>query len=526
MKNNSTKSTSTEEVIPIGAPQENYPRFWFRLLEIFPGACIWTAIILPFVLSVKYPLAVSNFIIMFDVYWHMNSLSYGKTLILGYTRLKKCMNTNWMAKLKSTEKLSDEELKEKNWLKWKDIYQTVILATYKEDIAILDASIQSILDADYPNDKIIFVLATEERDAENARIIGQKLKEKYGNRFYKFLITEHPDGIVGEVKAKGANATWAAKILIDEVTKDGIELDNIIVSTADADSRMNTQYFSRLTYLYITTPDRTRCGYQPISMYFNNIWDTPMISRVMAFGTTFWALIQSVREYRLVTFATHAMSLKTLKEMNFWCTSIVNEDSRQFYRAFFRYEGNFRSVPMYMPVYMDAVNVGELKQTLKNLYLQQQRWAYGVEHFPYIVLESIKHKTIPILNRLSLIWRVWQGSFSWATTSFFITVVGWLPLLLNNSFRDDVIASNFPLVTKSLLSLTWLGLAVSSSITIAILPEKPNQKNKLHLYTMVLQWLLVPITSIFFGALPGIDAQTRLMFGKYLGFRVTEKKIV
>jgi hypothetical protein len=40
---------------------------------------------------------------------------------------------------------------------------------------------------------------------------------------------------------------------------------------------------------------------------------------------------------------------------------------------------------------------------------------------------------------------------------------------------------------------------------------------------MYLQWIFIPFVAIFLGALPAIEAQTRLLFGKYLGFWVTPK---
>jgi len=38
------------------------------------------------------------------------------------------------------------------------------------------------------------------------------------------------------------------------------------------------------------------------------------------------------------------------------------------------------------------------------------------------------------------------------------------------------------------------------------------------------EFVLLPIVGFFFSALPGLDAHTRLMMGRYLEYRVTEKK--
>jgi len=55
------------------------------------------------------------------------------------------------------------------------------------------------------------------------------------------------------------------------------------------------------------------------------------------------------------------------------------------------------------------------------------------------------------------------------------------------------------------------------------LPPRPAGTRVHAYFTMLIQWALLPITLIIFGSIPAIDAQTRLMLGKYLGFHVTAK---
>ena len=68
-----------------------------------------------------------------------------------------------------------------------------------------------------------------------------------------------------------------------------------------------------------------------------------------------------------------------------------------------------------------------------------------------------------------------------------------------------------------------VGLVTSAIISMQLLPPRPAHYGKLRTASMILQWVLVPVTIILFGSIPALDAQTRLMLGKYMGFWITPK---
>lgn len=491
---------------------------FIRFLEIFPGAVMWLAFIAPFVLSVVAPAIVATYVLIFDLFWLYKSIIMGGNLVWSYRRMHHDMRVDWREKCQNIEK-------DPVYLNPRDIYQAVIFAISKEDIETVLSSVEALLNSDFPVKKIILVLATEKRYSENGQFIIKTITEKYEKHFLKIISTIHPD-ILGEVKAKGANVKWAAQHLVKFAIDQNISYENIIVTTADADTRFHAKYLACLTYEYITNPNRDRRSFQPIPLYSNNIWHAPFFSRVISFGNSFWQLIEASRPWRLINFSTHAMSLKTLVEIDFWDVTVVNEDSRQFWRAYFKFDGDHEVVPLFIPVYMDAVLSGTYWQTIKNQYLQKRRWYYGVEHFPYVVASSIENKKIPFWDKTVKIYRLFEGNFSLATSSMYIMVVAWLPLFFGSGFRNTVLAQNLPIIIRVLLSLTWIGLVISVCISILLLPPKPRGFGRRKSLEMVLQWICIPITAIVFSSLPAIDAQTRLMLGKYMTFWVTEKKAI
>lgn len=486
-----------------------------RLFEILPGSIAWFMLILPVMLSIWAPRALAIYMIFFLCYWLVRTFGMSGRLIWGYTNYKRDMAFNWRNSL--------DELVPKD--DWKKIYHLVIVPEYKEDISILRSSIESVIKSDYPMDHIVYVLATEERDKENAIRDAAILKKEYGSKVMDYIAIMHPDNIPGEVKGKGPNLVWAGKAMVSYFEKRKIPFENVIVTNMDADSVMDRQYLPCLTQKYVTDPDPIHKSFQPLPMYFNNIWDVPMPMRLIAMGSSFWQLVVATRPSRLKNFSSHAQGLEALVQVDFWSTTSIVEDGHQFWRSYYKFNGRYEVVPMYTPIYMDAVLADDLKDTLHEQYLQKRRWSWGVSDIPYVMEHTFGNKKIPFFDRWANALILWEAHLSWSTTSLILATSSWLPLALNPGFRSTVLAFNFPIIYSRLLMIAWIGMIVTLVISTLLVPPRRGKKPKGRL---LLDWVLtpfiMPVSTILFSSIPALESQTRLMLGKYLDvFRVTKK---
>src|SRR3989344_4415248 len=285
--------------------------FLVRGLEILPGTLTWVTLLGSPILSYFYPGAVAIYIILFDLYWLLKGANVAIHLMHSYHTLRVHNGVDWLdwlnrlwtsredfvnhlkheyggAQKMLTRNLYESSLERMNKLPldrnfdWKRIYHLILLPTVSEDFEVLDQSIGSCANADYPSDKMIFVLSYEERGGEVAVQNAQRLQEKYHNKIYKFLSVQHPDGLEGEEKVKGANITFGAKTALKLIEELGIPLEDIVVSGFDSDTTVSKNYFAHLTFNFITALKPHRTSYQPLPMFHNNIWDTPAIARVIA----------------------------------------------------------------------------------------------------------------------------------------------------------------------------------------------------------------------------------------------------
>lgn len=524
-----------------------------RMWEILPGMQFWFVFFGSILLSYYRPVWAALFIICFDLYWVLKAVNVATHLFSAYRKFTFIVTVDWLnylSKLTDHEKFlfflndqlknskSNSEksffhreivrlknldlniLPNKNFL---DYYQVILIPFIDESFEVLDSTFKAITSCNYPKQKMIMLLATEERAGEAGQITARKLKEKYESDFFKFFISCHPDGLEGEIKGKSANASFAVQYILPELEKLNINSDKVLVSNFDSDTIIHPQYFARLMYEFLTSAKPYHSSYQPIAVYNNNIWDTPALIRVVSVSNSFWQFTESSRPDRLRTFSSHTMTLKALKEVGFWKKDIVNEDGYIFWQCYLHYKGDYQVVPLFIPISLDTCLAETTYQTLINQYKQKRRWAYNVEYYPHLIMPLIKNKA-PFWDRMYKLFQYVEGNFNWATASILISSLGWLPLFLGgDSFNQSVIGHNLPVVTKTLMTIATCFLILSVYINLILLPPRPAKYSAWRSVMMYLQWFLVPITSVVFGSLPAVEAQTRLMFGKYLEFWVTPK---
>lgn len=479
---------------------------------MFPGLLSLGTLLGAVFLSWRFPLAASFLVIIFSFYWISRTIYLSFHLRAGYKKMKEHVKEDWVKKLSS---IPD----------WRKIHHLVIVPTYRESLEILRGTLLSISYSDYPKEKFMVVLGMEKSQGKEGQEKAALLEKEFKDMFGEFLVTFHPEHLEGEIPGKGSNESWACKEAREKlVRKLKIRDENVIVTSLDADTVVLPAYFSCLTYHYLREKDPTHASFQPIPLFLNNVWQAPAFSQIFSFSATFWHTMNQERPEKLITFSSHSMSLKALVDVGFKQTNVVSDDSRIFWQCLLRYDGDYRVVPLYFPISMDANAAPTFLQTLLNMYKQQRRWAYGVADIPYFLFGFLKNRKIPLHRKLSLGMELIEGHWSWATSSLILFLFGWLPVALGQGeFSQSLLSYNLPRLTSTMLTLAMVGLAWSIVISIQLLPPRPRSYPVLRLFIFAFQWFLFPLTMIFFTAFPALDAQLRLLFGRYMGFWPTPK---
>lgn len=524
----------------IEIPQPQDRDFKYRLFEILPGVLTWIILTLPITLSLIDPRLAAYFILLYLLLWFARVVALNIRSFQAWRIMNEHKKLNWHSLNHDLEVLAPLSHDAPTWhsrnikrvsahilppkrIKPSQVYHAVIICFWDESIEVLEPTIKSIVDANYEPKKLILILAYEQRGGEEVEAIASALIKKYGRHFYHDEAVMHPWPMLGEVIGKGGNATHAGRQLQKVLAKKGIEPLHVLVTTLDADNRPDKEYFGALTYTYCSTEEPLNASYQPIPMFLNNIWDAPAPMRVVATGNSMWNLVLSLRPHLLRNFSSHAQPMAALIETDFWSTRTIVEDGHQYWRTWFCFDGKHDVYPIYVPIYQDVVLTDKYIRTLKAQFLQVRRWAWGASDIAYVANQGFfKRNHIPKLRIMSKFFRLLEGHLSWSTAPLILLGAALVPFFL---YPQTYLGNQLPQVASRLQTVAMLGILVTLFISMKTLPPKPIRYKHRRTIWMLAQWIYLPLVSIIYSSFAAIYSQTRLMFGWYLGFIVTEKAV-
>jgi hypothetical protein len=524
----------------IEIPQPEDRDWRYRTFEILPGALTWIILALPIVLGFISAPAAAYFIIAYLLLWFTRTIGLISRSLMGWKQVKQHKKMPWKDLNRDLDILQPKTRNAPSWhnrnlervrqyipehsrIKPSEVIHAVFIAFWNESREVLEPTVKSVLDANYDSKKIILILAYEERGGPAIEKTAKDLLNEYGHHFYHSMAVKHPWPMVGEVIGKGGNVTFAArqlKVYLDKVKIDPLR---VLVTTLDADNRPDKEYFGALTYTYCSTEEPKHASYQPVTMYTNNIWDAPAPMRVIATGNSFWNIVLSLRPHMLRNFSAHSQPMAALIETDFWSVRTIVEDGHQYWRTWFRYDGNHEVYPIYTPIYQDAVFTEKYSKTLKMQFIQLRRWAWGVSDIAYVANQGFfKKNRIPKYKVISKFMRLLEGHINWSTAPPILLFGAFAPFLLH---PQTYIGNELPQFASALQRVATVGIVVMLYISFKSLPPKPERYKRHRSIWMVIQWIYLPVTSLIYSSFAAIYSQTRLMFGWYLGFVITEKAV-
>jgi hypothetical protein len=443
-----------------------------------------------------------------------------------------------------------KQIQNSKYIEPKNIINVCVFATYNESTNVLKKSLICLKESSWNLSNLIIIVSQEARNgAMNNSTLREKIAEedfvncvyldelnsykdvKIADNKLNVYFTEHPDGIIGEIKGKASNEDWGARKGSQLLDEKHIDPEMVLVTSLDADSHISKYFFHNLAYKYCLTLDRARAGFQPVHVYSNNFFDIGLFPRQIATQTTLYNMTTLTLDGEIYFFAIYSVPLTVLRDVDYWVKEIIAEDYLLFIKCLTYYKGDFRIVSHYGLFEGDAIEAEDYIEEIVYQYKQLQRWAWGgVEGFPYLIKRLFltkESKQIPLKTKLKWAYYKFSNHFFWVTTPLIFSVGPLLPgIIYGENFKSSTVAQNVSTFSIFFIWISFIFTSVFMFLTIKFLgrkAKKDKQLNFIELSKILIQFAVSPIIYGFM-ALPALDAQARGFLGKYMGYWVTPKK--
>lgn len=407
-------------------------------------------------------------------------------------------------------------------MNWHELQHITIIPHVKEPEHILRETLDHLVAQDFPKEQINVVLAAEERDPEGFPL-SQKLAAEYGEIFNNVWVSNHILDTEIETVGKSSNMKAGGLMAFEKVKELGWDLKKTLVTSCDADSKLPEEYFAYVSYEYVTRTEPEYKYYTAAMIFYNNIWRLPFYARVKNSMSTLYNAARLVRTDKLVPFSTYTTSFWMIKEIGFWTPWVTPEDFHLFFKGLLKFGHKVAAVPIYLRIMSDAAEGQTHMDTIRNNYKQERRWAWGISDDGWILMNLIrnwnKHDFITHYRGLHA---VFDHVIS-PVMGVLLIIGGNIPPLLNPDFGTTVLGASLPQVSSSIITLSLGFMILLVLLDVLFKPKRPGRFTITKVIVQLLEWIAMPIASLVLAVLPGLEANTRLLFGKHLEYYVTKK---
>lgn len=553
-----------------------------RFYEKIPGVLSLAVMLLPLVGAIFFPVPTAYFIIVFNVYFLYKSISFFVLLIIAVVKIRTSENINWKNKVDeiinptegkeklkeelrniTAEKFSDnkrrlykdktipkfldkfafslEKRKIQNYLREqiekleyleeqglyydpRELHHVIMIPHWKEPYSVLEDTVIALSKQSFNTKQITILLAAEARDEDGVEM-SEKLKAKYKHLFEDIWVSSHvmqDDDIIG----KSSNMAWAGKHAFQEIAKKGWDLKYVTMTSCDADSLLHPEHFSRISHEYAIREDAHYKFYTGAVIFYSNIWRLKFYARVKNSISSLGNMMNQVRTDKLIPFSTYTTSFWLIDQIGYWTPWVTPEDYHVFFKSLFKFPDKVSTIPLFLKTMSDAAEGDTHKDTLKNNYFQQRRWAWGISIDGWMIEQTIKLTREGKLT-LKAFYRAVHVIFDHimgVAITVIIVLGGNIPYIVNPVFASTVLGSRLPDVSGFMVQITVWFLIGMVLVDHYFVKPKREYKNFFGRILGLLEWLVLPYVSFIIVFLPGIEAHTRLLFGKHLEYYLTKKK--
>lgn len=493
-----------------------------HILDAIPGAAIWMTPLLCALGGVFFPQFTLLLSGVGALYVTIRFLIAGVANLRGMRLLQHWQQIDWQWHY--TQHAGPASLR------WDDVYHVVIIPNYNEPLDLLRSTLKTLGRAELATTRITVILAMEAAEAGCIQK-AQQLQAEFAACFEGFYFTVHPRGLPGEIQCKSANLAWAARWAKRElVDRQNRAMDHILVTTMDADTRWHPAYFSALTALYALDSARHMRFWQAPPRYQDNIEALPPVMRLVHDYSSAIELAHLAASWWWgLPISSYSLSLRLIDRAGYWDTDVIADEWHMFIKAFFVTQTRLRVIPVFLPFRVRVTAGQTLLESIRNRYLQTLRHAWGSKEITYVVRQMVAHAGMPLLPGIRLLARVAHdvvmSGFGW----MLVTFGALLPLLFHPQLLVTFVEAPF-MVPGLLLLLLSMGLTFVQGAIHAVLEgrlrdqEVPAQSVADAEHVTRLSFLLLPVLIFLFVTLPVLHAQTLLLLGRSLQFRVTQKQ--